>query len=183
MRRVAAVAVVATLVAVPAAEAAKPPRGAALKCVVAAKAKSRTKPCRRLTGTPARAPVAVSMVDGLLAPPPVAAPPASPQPVVEAPVAAPPVARLGVVAREWSLVLSRTTLPAGAALIELQNRGEDAHNLRIERADGAGVDVPLAEPGEVKSAAATLTAGDYRLFCALPGHDAAGMHAALTVSP
>lgn len=107
------------------------------------------------------------------------APPAEPPPVES-----PPPARLGVIAREWSLVLSRTTLPAGAALIELQNQGEDAHNLRIERTDGSGapVDVPEAESGEVKSAAATLPAGDYRLYCALPGHESAGMRAKLTVS-
>lgn len=106
-----------------------------------------------------------------------------PQPVSEAPAPPAPPARLGVVAREFSLVLSRTTLRSGAAVIELQNRGEDAHNLRIERADGFGLDVPLAEAGEVRSASASLTPGEYRLFCALPGHDAAGMHARLTVSP
>lgn len=108
-----------------------------------------------------------------------------PQPVPETPAPRTPPARLGVVAREFSLVLSRTTLSSGAAVIELQNRGEDAHNLRVERLDGSssGVDVPLAEAGEVQSATASLTPGDYRLFCALPGHDAAGMHARLTVSP
>jgi uncharacterized cupredoxin-like copper-binding protein len=100
-----------------------------------------------------------------------------------APVVVAPPARLGVTAREWSLVLSRTTLAAGPAIVELQNFGEDAHNLRLERIDGSGapLSVPLAESGERKTATGTLAAGRYRVYCALPGHDAAGMHATLDV--
>jgi hypothetical protein len=105
--------------------------------------------------------------------------PASPPPPPPAP------ARLGVIAREWSLTLSRTSLQGGAAVVELQNFGEDAHNLRIERvgASTSSLDVPLAESGERQKASGTLAPGDYRLYCALPGHDAQGMHARLTVTP
>jgi hypothetical protein len=98
-----------------------------------------------------------------------------------APVTAPP-ARLGVTAREWSLVLSRSVLPAGRALVQLQNFGEDAHNLRIESV-GSALDVPLAESGEVQEADGTLPAGDYKVYCTLPGHEAQGMRARLTVTP
>ena len=99
------------------------------------------------------------------------------------PVVVTPPARLGVTAREWSLVLSRSVLRAGPAIVELQNLGEDAHNLRIERTDGPGspLDVPLAESGERRSASGALAAGRYKVYCALPGHDAAGMHATLEV--
>jgi hypothetical protein len=67
----------------------------------------------------------------------------------------------------------------------LQNFGEDAHNLRIERvgASVSSLDIPLAEAGERQKASGTLAAGDYRVYCALPGHDAQGMHARLTVTP
>jgi hypothetical protein len=109
------------------------------------------------------------------------APPAAPAPPVDP---APVSTKLGVVAREWSLVLSRSTLPAGQAVVQLQNFGEDAHNLRIERVDGGGsFDVPLAESGELQKAEGAVTAGDYRIYCTLPGHDAQGMHARLTVTP
>jgi plastocyanin len=110
--------------------------------------------------------------------------PATPDPGAPAPPAAgpAPAARLGVVAREWSLVLSRSTLPAGRALVQLQNFGEDAHNLRIESASTA-LDVPLAEAGEVQEADGTLPAGDYKVYCALPGHESAGMRARLSVTP
>jgi hypothetical protein len=99
------------------------------------------------------------------------------------PVSPTPPARLGVTAREWSLVLSRPVLPAGPAVVELQNLGQDAHNVRIQRIDGAGasLSLPLAESGTRSSASGPLTAGDYRVFCALPGHAAAGMQATLEV--
>jgi hypothetical protein len=113
-----------------------------------------------------------------MAPPMVAA-----NPFIVPVVVTPPPARLGVTAREWSLVLSRQTLGAGLAKVELQNFGEDAHNLRIQRTDGSGtpLDVPLAEAGEKKSASGTLAVGTYKVYCALPGHDAQGMHATLDV--
>jgi hypothetical protein len=116
------------------------------------------------------------MVPVNLSAPPVVTPPAPDTPPAQA-------ARLGVTAREWSLVLSRPTLPAGPAIVELQNLGEDAHNLRIERIDAPGppLSVPSAESGEVRSASGTLASGHYKVYCALPGHDAAGMHATLDV--
>jgi hypothetical protein len=146
--------------AVPAAEAAKP----RVRCLVRAR-------CAPHAGRPAHA-LGV-------APPMVAANPFI-SPVVVVPH---PPARLGVTAREWSLVLSRGSLAAGPAIVELQNLGEDAHNLRVERLDGSGgpLNVPLAEAGEVKSGSASLAAGRYKVYCALPGHDAAGMHATLDV--
>jgi uncharacterized cupredoxin-like copper-binding protein len=69
--------------------------------------------------------------------------------------------------------------------VELQNFGEDAHNLRIERTDGPEpvLDVALAESGERQKASGSLSAGSYKVFCTLPGHDAQGMHAKLTVTP
>jgi plastocyanin len=99
------------------------------------------------------------------------------------PVVVTPPARLGVTAREWSLVLSRQTLAPGPAIVQLQNFGEDAHNLRVERVDGSGaaLSVPLAEAGEQQSASGTLAPGTYKVYCALPGHDALGMHASLEV--
>jgi plastocyanin len=111
------------------------------------------------------------------------APPMVPANPFVSPIVLTPPARLGVSAREWSLVLSRTTLAPGLAIVELQNFGEDAHNLRLERVDGSGsaLNVALAEAGERKSAKGTLTAGAYKVYCALPGHDSAGMHATLDV--
>jgi hypothetical protein len=167
--------------AVPAADAARRP--AAPSC--GPKKTKQGSGCRRMGGTSRGLGRPTPMV-AAGAPPVVEPPTQDAPPVVETPTTPAPAttARLGVTAREWSLVLSRTTLPAGPALVQLQNRGEDAHNLRIERLDGSAtpLDVPLAEAGEVQSGGGTLAAGSYKVYCALPGHDAAGMHARLTVS-
>jgi plastocyanin len=165
-----------------------------VKCAAQTKAKPKKRCKRRHSASrghhPARPPHHhAAAPEATPAPAPVlVAPPAAtdPFPVTAAPDPTPAPAvrsRLGVTAREFSLVLSRTTLAAGDALVELQNFGEDPHDLRIERVDGTGprVDLPLAEAGAVQSGDATLTPGQYKLYCALPGHDALGMHATLTV--
>ena len=175
--RIAVVATALMVVALaPAAEARRP---AAVRCapfVITNKAKL-AKRCRKPGRGRSPSTVRVSMTHGVLQGP-VTVPP------VENPPAPPPtVARLGVTAREWSLVLTRATLPAGRARVQLQNLGEDAHNLRIERASGEGgaLSVPLAEAGERKEGEGTLSAGSYTVYCALPGHEAAGMRATLSV--
>lgn len=78
---------------------------------------------------------------------------------------------------------SRTTVAAGTVAVELDNRGEDPHNLRIENADGSGTsfDFGLAQPGSVSSQKLDLGPGTWKLYCTLPGHEAAGMHALITV--
>jgi plastocyanin len=185
--RLALVALALMVAAVPAADARPPTATAPAKCMPSSGAPKKVKPrngCRRLGGASRGLGRPTPMVAA--GTPPVVDPPPEGSPPIDTPTTpAPAAARLGVTAREWSLVLSRVNLPAGPALVELQNRGEDAHNLRIERLDGSGtpLDVPLAEAGEVKSGEATLAAGTYKVYCALPGHDAAGMHAQLTVSP
>jgi plastocyanin len=127
---------------------------------------------------------------------PAPAAPAAPAPVVIAPpVVAPPLppaddpapppaaARLQATAREFTLQLSRPTIAAGAVIVELVNRGEDPHDLHVRPAAG-GADVLAVDRTDasgVAHAGATLPAGAYTLYCSLPGHEAAGMHATLTV--
>jgi hypothetical protein len=182
VRALATIVAAVAVAAVPAAQA----RGPVAKCGSHGRVAGKVKPgggCRTLGGVrPAAAagvPMAPAGIRGPVVAPPVETPP------VEIPVSTVPGARLGVTAREWSLALSRGALPAGRAIVQLQNLGEDAHNLRVERVDGTAspLNVPLAESGEVKQGEATLTAGAYKVYCALPGHDAAGMHARLTVTP
>ena len=96
-------------------------------------------------------------------------------------------ARLLVYAQEWSLAPSRATLPAGTVVVQLWNRGQDPHDLRIQRMTVAGAmvgriqGVRVTLPGRVSSARWTLAPGRYMLFCSLPGHMAAGMHVLITV--
>jgi plastocyanin len=75
-------------------------------------------------------------------------------------------------------------------MVELWNRGDDAHDLRIRRLNAAAQMV-----GPVLGAIRTTTSGGlskatwrlrapgrYQLYCSLPGHLALGMKAELTVT-
>jgi plastocyanin len=108
---------------------------------------------------------------------------AAPDATSPAPAVAPP-ARLQVTSREFTLTISRASVPAGALIAELVNRGEDPHDLHVRPAAG-GADVlalPETASGDVvDSDATTLAAGTYTLYCSLPGHEQAGMRATLTV--
>jgi hypothetical protein len=105
--------------------------------------------------------------------------------IVEA-VAAVALARVQVVADEWSLVLSRSRLRAGPALVELVNMGEDDHDLRLRRlasrARARTTRIATTLPGERGEAETRLAPGTYRLWCSLPGHAARGMRARLVVT-
>jgi hypothetical protein len=93
-----------------------------------------------------------------------------------------PPARVQVVAREFSLELSRSSILAGKATIELANFGEDPHDLRLQRIGGATVyRWSLAQAGAVEDRTLALAPGRYRLWCSLANHRALGMLATLVV--
>ena len=77
-------------------------------------------------------------------------------------------ARMLVYAREWSLSPSRATLPAGRVVVQLWNRGMDAHDLRIRRLNrggamvGATQGVRVTSPGAISSGTWTLGPGPTR---------------------
>ena len=99
-----------------------------------------------------------------------------------APAEAAAPSRLLVESREFNLVLSRGSVRAGDAIVQLANRGEDPHDLRLRRVGGRG-DGTIAEtlPGEVSEWEGRLRKGRYRLWCTLEGHRALGMRAVLRV--
>lgn len=99
---------------------------------------------------------------------------------------------LGVTVDErdaYTMVLSRTALTAGATVVQLNNIGEDPHNLRIVRTSPAGggtVDFPDTDKQSRTTRTLTLAAGTYYLYCTLTtptSHEQAGMHATLRVDP
>ena len=95
----------------------------------------------------------------------------------------PPPVRVQVVAREFRLSLSRTRIRAGAALIELVNAGEDAHDLKLRRVGGTRVvSWPSLPAGAHRDSELSLRPGRYALWCGLPGHRALGMQAVLVVT-
>jgi len=91
-------------------------------------------------------------------------------------------ARLGVQATEFHLVLSRASVKAGVVEIELQNAGEDPHDLRVRRVGGHHTfSIPLTEPRARRTVALNLRAGRYRLWCSVADHRALGMQTLLRV--
>jgi len=103
--------------------------------------------------------------------------------VIAAPPPPPPPARVQVVATEFRFVLSRTNVAAGRVVIELVNQGQDAHDLRLRRVGGTHVfRWATVRPGRHVDRGVRLRAGRYSLWCGLPGHRDAGMHAFLVVT-
>jgi hypothetical protein len=91
-------------------------------------------------------------------------------------------ARLGVQASEYHLVLSRASVKAGPALIELQNFGQDPHDLRLRRVGGKRTyAIVLTDPGKRQTISLRLLPGRYRLWCSVLNHAQLGMQAVLRV--
>jgi hypothetical protein len=102
--------------------------------------------------------------------------------VFAAPAEAAAPSRLLVEAREFNVVLSRGSVKAGDAIVQLANRGEDPHDLRLRRIGGrGGGTVGETLPNEVSEWEGRLRKGRYRLWCTLEGHRALGMRAVLRV--
>jgi plastocyanin len=96
--------------------------------------------------------------------------------------APPPPARVQVVAREFGYALSRLTIKAGWAIIELRNSGEDAHDLRLRRVGGTRVySLPVTQSGQTVDREFKLLPGTYRIYCGMANHRALGMQATLVV--
>jgi plastocyanin len=117
--------------------------------------------------------------------PVVPTPPAPPAPAPPPPEPEDPaIPRLGVKAVEWAYTLSRPEVPAGEVVVELNNMGEDPHNLNLQLEDGSGPEGSISTIGPSSQGIARfdLPAGSYRLWCDLDEHEERGMKATLIVA-
>ena len=90
--------------------------------------------------------------------------------------------RLGVSATEFHLTLSRASVKAGRVTIQLQNEGEDVHDLRLRRIGGTRTySFPVTSPGGRSTVTVRMLPGRYRLWCSLANHAQLGMRAVLRV--
>ena len=120
---------------------------------------------------------------------PVAAAPVAAAPTPPAPPPAPPTEpeevanRLSVKAAEFYFVLSRPSVLAGEVTVELNNRGEDPHNLNLRREGDEGEPLQIPETASEQRVVAKfdLPDGKYRLWCSLPEHEENGMYTTLVV--
>jgi plastocyanin len=129
---------------------------------------------------PVAAPATVAEPDPSPLPSPTLVPsePPAPEPTPE-----PEANRLAVKSVEYYFVLSRAKVKAGALTVELNNQGEDPHNLNLQREGDGGEPLQIAETDSLQRNVATfdLPAGTYRLWCSLPEHEEKGMHTTLVV--
>lgn len=113
--------------------------------------------------------------------------PATPTPVTPTPPPPDPepeANRLSVKAREFYYVLSRPSVKPGEVTIELNNQGEDPHNLNLllEGSSGEPLQIPETDSEERNVETFDLPAGKYKLWCSLPEHEEQGMTATLQVA-
>lgn len=122
----------------------------------------------------APAPVAAPSAPAALAPP-APYPEAEPEPEAN---------RLAVKAAEFYYVLSRPSVKPGPVTIELNNQGEDPHNLNLLLEGAAGEPLQIQETDSLQRSVVDfdLPAGKYRLWCSLPEHEEQGMTATLLVA-
>jgi plastocyanin len=115
--------------------------------------------------------------------------PALPVPVTtettagEEPRSEPEVGHLGVKAVEYSYTLSRPEVSSGEVIVELNNQGEDPHNLVLEHegTEDPTLEIPSTPSLSQASSRLSLSPGTYRLYCSLYKHEAKGMEATLVV--
>ena len=81
---------------------------------------------------------------------------------------------------EWFVRSSYRTLAAGPIEFNVNNRGEDDHNLAV-RGGGREYGKLDVAPGESDTLTLTLGLGSYTLYCSLPDHEAAGMSVNINV--
>jgi uncharacterized cupredoxin-like copper-binding protein len=73
---------------------------------------------------------------------------------------------------------------AGEVKFFYVNEGSAPHTLLIEDSEGndvAGFKLEVSSRGDVDAGAVALEAGEYTVYCDIPGHRQAGMHAPLSV--
>jgi hypothetical protein len=94
----------------------------------------------------------------------------------------PAPARVQVGADEYRYSLSRQSIKAGPAIVQLVNYGEDEHDLRLRRAGGTRTYVVgKVLPGRTTELEARLLPGRFTLWCSLADHRRRGMTATLVV--
>lgn len=82
-----------------------------------------------------------------------------------------------------SLAFTQTSLSAaaGSVTLTLTNASPVPHNIAVK---GNGVDSPVSDTvqgGATAGITVDLPAGEYEYYCAVPGHEGAGMKGTLTV--
>ena len=96
---------------------------------------------------------------------------------------APAAAATELIVRDMTIDPGELSLPAGEIALAVTNEGPTPHNVRIRDANG---DVLFGTSDlrrdESETTTGTLEAGEYTMFCSLPGHESLGVVGTLTIT-
>ena len=90
---------------------------------------------------------------------------------------------VGLTAKEFLFDPRDVAVGTGEVAFVVQNQGAIEHNLAIVRGGKAVPLISSIAPGQTATVTVSLPAGDYTIYCSLPGHRDAGMAARLRVVP
>jgi plastocyanin len=93
-----------------------------------------------------------------------------------------PARTVQVKEREFTIELSRAKLAPGTYDFDLSNDGKLAHDLTIQGPNVNKAHTPVIAGGTKATLHVTLAAGEYDLYCSVPGHKQAGMDVKLKVA-
>ncbi|MDQ3280880.1 MAG: hypothetical protein M3Q69_05665 [Acidobacteriota bacterium] len=88
-----------------------------------------------------------------------------------------------VMLNDNSIAVREQNIPAGPAVLTVENRGTDVHNLFVE---GQGISVAAGDPiAEGKSATMNVTfkPGNYVFYCPIADHRTRGEQVQITIAP
>jgi FtsP/CotA-like multicopper oxidase with cupredoxin domain len=73
------------------------------------------------------------------------------------------------------------TVPTGPVVLEVMNEGSTAHNLVLRDSTLRTTNLNPGETSQIDLG--SLAVGTFQVFCDIPGHEAAGMSATITIAP
>ena len=83
---------------------------------------------------------------------------------------------------DFTISLSRSTLPAGTYTFTVQNTGKATHSLTIKGPGGVDMTSDKVQGGQSTTMTVTLQPGQYDVYCPIGNHRSMGMDTTLTVS-
>lgn len=89
---------------------------------------------------------------------------------------------ISVTEREYKITLSSKKVAPGKVKFVVKNTGKLSHGLVISGPGIAKKRTPLIKPGKQATLTVTVKSGPYGIWCPVPGHEAQGMKATLTVT-
>jgi uncharacterized cupredoxin-like copper-binding protein len=94
----------------------------------------------------------------------------------------PAAKKVAVTEKDFKIELPSTSLSPGAYEFDLKNDGPSQHDLAVNGPGVANAKTAVIGGGSTATLKVTLKAGDYELYCSVPGHKQLGMDVKVKVA-